>query len=177
MNSLLSNVPNLDRNGRSVDVESKNSLKWCFSNDVLIKPTDKNLSTALVSTAWYEQKVSSFLLSNKGYALITEGEAHTFTQHTVKRIRDLCYDNSTTCEFNSGNLSWFLGSRLPPPHVEVDPTLGIHWYRKMTGKQWSYRCQFLMDCLRSIRPLGASGLLYHVIQLHKVLSANFCLSS
>ena len=96
LNSLLSNVPNLDRNGRSVDVKSKNSLGWCFDNDVLVKPTDKNLGTALVSTVWYEQKVSTFLLSNKGYSLISKGGARTFTQHTVKRIRDLCYNNSTT---------------------------------------------------------------------------------
>src|SRR6266853_9600 len=41
LNSLLSNVPNLDRNSRSFDVESKNALEWCYSNDVLIKPTDK----------------------------------------------------------------------------------------------------------------------------------------
>ena len=117
-------MPNLDRNCRSVDVELKDSLEWCFDNDVLIKPTDKNLGTALVSTVWYEQKVSSFLLSNKGYTLISEGEACTFTQRMVKRIHDLCYNNSTTCESNSGNLSWFLGSRLPPPHMEVDPCSG-----------------------------------------------------
>ena len=124
LNSLLSNVPNLDRNSRSVDVKLKDSLEWCFNNDVLIKPTDKNLGTALVSTAWYEQKVSNFLLSNKGYALISEGEARTFTQRMVKRIRDLCYNNSTTREFSSGNLSRFLGSRLPPPRMEGDPLSG-----------------------------------------------------
>jgi len=91
LNSLLSNVPNLDRNSRSIDVISKDALEWCFDNDVLIKATDKNLGTALVSVVWYEQKVSDFLLSNKGYAIISEGEARTFTQCTVQRIRDLCY--------------------------------------------------------------------------------------
>jgi len=124
LNSLLSNVPNLDRNGRSIDVILKDVLEWCFNNDVLIKATDKNLGTALVSIVWYEQKVSSFLLGNKGYSLISEGEACTFTQCTVKRIRDLCYFNSTTRTFTSGNLSKFLGSRLPPPRVEVDPLTG-----------------------------------------------------
>ena len=96
VNSLLSNVPNLDRNGRSVDVESKDALKWCFSNDILVKPTDKNLGTTLVSTTWYKQKVSNFILSNDGYAIISEDEARTFIQHMIKRIRDLCYNNSTT---------------------------------------------------------------------------------
>ena len=86
LNSLLSNVPNLDRNGRSVDVELKDALEWCFENDVLIKATDKNLGTALVSTRWYEEKVSNFLLSNKGYALISEGEARTFTQRDRKSV-------------------------------------------------------------------------------------------
>ena len=124
LNSLLSNVPNLDRNRRSIDVISKDALEWCFDNNVLIKATDKNLGTALVSIAWYEQKVSSFLLSNKGYSLISEGEARTLTQCTVKRIRDLCYFNSTTRAFESGNLSKFLGSRLPPARVEVDPLTG-----------------------------------------------------
>src|SRR5260370_36902059 len=53
LNSLLSNVPNLDRNTRSVAVELKDALGWCFDNDILIKPTDKNLGTALVSMSWY----------------------------------------------------------------------------------------------------------------------------
>ena len=124
LNSLLSNVLNLDRNNRSFEVESKNTVKWCFNKNVLIKPTDKNLSTALVSKAWYEQKVSNFLLSNKGYSLISEEEACTLVQHTVNRIRGLCYFNSTTHEFVSGNLSQFLGSRLRPPCVDVDPHSG-----------------------------------------------------
>ena len=117
-------MPNLDRNSRSVDVELKDSLEWCFDNDILVKATDKNLSTALVSTVWYEKKVSDFILSNKGYSLISESEACTFTQCTVKRICSPCYNNSTTCKFSSGNLSWFLGSRLPPPCMEVDPHSG-----------------------------------------------------
>ena len=117
-------MPNLDRNGRSVAVKLKDSLEWCFNNNVLIKVTDKNLGTALVSTAWYEQKVSNFLLSNKGYTLISKGEACTLTQRTVKRIRDLCYNNSTTCNFTSGNLSQFLGSRLLPPCVVTDLLTG-----------------------------------------------------
>src|SRR5882757_11353877 len=111
LQSLLSNVPNLDRNGRSFDVKSKNALEWCFNNDVLVKPTDKNLGTVVVSRAWYEEKVSSFLLSNKGYALISEDEACTLIQSTVTSIRDLCCNNSTTREFVSGNLSQFLGSK------------------------------------------------------------------
>src|SRR5258706_2994962 len=37
LNSLLSNVPNLDRNGRSFEVESKNALEWCFTENVLVK--------------------------------------------------------------------------------------------------------------------------------------------
>src|SRR5258706_25176 len=49
LNSLLSNVPILDRNNRSIEVESKDVLKWCFTEDVLVKSTDKNLGTALVS--------------------------------------------------------------------------------------------------------------------------------
>ena len=117
-------MPNLDRNNRSVEVESKDALEWCFSNNILIKPTDKNLGTALVSMDWYNEKVSNFLLSNKGYTLISEDEARTFIQRTVKRIRALCYFNSTTHAFTAGNLSRFLGSRLPRPNVEVDPRSG-----------------------------------------------------
>src|SRR5258706_6318523 len=124
LNSLLSNVPNLDRNGRSIEVESKDVLKWCFTEDVLVKATDKNLGTALVSVAWYEEKVSSFLLSNKGYTLISEEEAHTLVQCMIVRICALCFDNSTTHAFIKGNLSKFLGSRLCPPHVDVDPLSG-----------------------------------------------------
>ena len=48
---MLSNVPNLDRNNRSVDVELKDAVEWCFTENILVKPTDKNLGTALVSTA------------------------------------------------------------------------------------------------------------------------------
>ena len=127
LNSLLLNVPNLDRNNRSVDVESKDAVEWCFNNDILVKPTDKNLGTALVSTAWYEQKVSSFILSNKGYTLILEDEAHTLVQHTVDRIRALCFNNSTTHAFVKGNLSRFLGSRLPPPQMEDDVIQPDDW--------------------------------------------------
>src|SRR5258706_9496838 len=127
LNSLLSNVPNLDRNGRSFDVESKNALEWCFNENVLIKPTDKNLGTALVSKVWYEEKVSNFLLSNKGYALIGEDEARTLVQTTVSAIRDLCYNNLTTQTFISGNLSQFLGSRLPRPRVMDDVVQSDDW--------------------------------------------------
>jgi hypothetical protein len=121
--SLLENVPNVDRNRRTVDVESKDALEWCFDNDVLIKPTDKNLGTALVSTAWYESKVSAFILNNKGYSIISEDEARTLTIQTVSRIRDLCYNNTTTKAFTAGNLGRFLGSRLPPAREEVDGTV------------------------------------------------------
>ena len=123
LNSLLSNVPNLDRNGRSVEVESKDALQWCFDNDILVKPTDKNLGTALVSAAWYESKVSDFILKNKGYALISEEEARTVVTQTVAGIRGLC-ESSTTHNFTSGDLSKFLSSRLPPPRVVVDPCTG-----------------------------------------------------
>jgi hypothetical protein len=104
LKSLLRNVPNVDRNNRSVDVESKDALEWCFDNDILVKPTDKNLGTALVSTVWYEPKVSAFILNNKGYNLISEDEACTLITRTVRRVRDLCYNDSTTGAF-SGNLS------------------------------------------------------------------------
>ena len=127
LNSLLSNVPNLDRNNRSVDVESKDAVEWCFTENVLVKPTDKNLGTALVSTAWYEQMVSKFILSNKGYTLISEDEARTLVQRTVSRIRALCFDNSTTHAFTAGNLSRFLGSRLPPPRMEDDVVQEDDW--------------------------------------------------
>jgi len=125
LNSLLSNVPNLDRNNHSVEVESKNALEWCFANNVLVKPTDKNLGTALVSTAWYEEKVSTFILKNKGYTIIPEDQARTLIIRTVTRLCDLCYNNSTTQAFTKGALSKFLGSRLPPvPHGEDDPLMG-----------------------------------------------------
>src|SRR5258706_228050 len=125
LNSLLSNVPNLDRNNHSVEVESKNALEWCFANNVLVKPTDKNLGTALVSTAWYEEKVSTFILKNKGYTIIPEDQARTLIIRMVTRLRDLCYNNSTTQAFTKGALLKFLGSRLPPiPHGEDDPLMG-----------------------------------------------------
>jgi hypothetical protein len=126
LNSLLSNVPYLDRNDRSVDVESKDALEWCFENDVLIKPTDKNLGTALVSTAWYEQKVDTFILNNKGYQIITEDEARTYIQRTVTRIRSLCIENGTTQEF-ANDLPKFLGSRLPPVREEFGIVLPDKW--------------------------------------------------
>ena len=67
LKSLLRNVPNIDRNNCLVEVESKESLQWCWDNNVLIKPTDKNLGTALVSTDWYNEKVNAFILANDGY--------------------------------------------------------------------------------------------------------------
>jgi len=122
LNTLLSNVPNLDRNNRSVDVESKDAFKWCFENNVLIKPTDKNLGTALVSTVWYDEKVSSFITNNKGYAIVSEEEAHTLLQRQIMRIRDLM-DNKTTKAF-TGYLPRFFGSRLPPLQRQKDPWTG-----------------------------------------------------
>src|SRR5258706_14924832 len=71
LNSLLSNVPNLDRNNRSVEVESNDVLEWCFAENILVKATDKKLGTALVSLDWYESKDSAFLMSNKGYTFIS----------------------------------------------------------------------------------------------------------
>jgi len=112
LETLLSNVPNLDRNNRSVDVESKDAFEWCFENNVLIKPTDKNLSTTLVSTVWYEEKVSSFITNNRGYAIITEDKACTLLQQQIMRIHDLM-DNETTKAF-TGSLPRFFGSQLPP---------------------------------------------------------------
>jgi hypothetical protein len=127
LKSLLGNVPNIDRNNRSVDVESKDTLEWCFDNDVLVKPTDKNLGTVLVPTVWYESKVSAFILNNKGYNLISEDEAHTLITRTVHHIRNLCFNDSTTGAF-SGNLSKFLSSRLPPlPKADDGSILDDDW--------------------------------------------------
>jgi len=122
LNSLLQNVPNMDRNNRSVDVELKDALEWCFNNSVLVKPTDKNLGTALVSTVWYEEKVSAFITNNKGYQIIDIDQACALAIQMVSRIHDLCFNNTTTTAFH-GKLSWFLGSRLPPLCKEVDGTL------------------------------------------------------
>ena len=133
LKSLLALVPNLDRNSRSVDVESKDALEWCYANNVLIKPTDKNLGTALVSTVWYEEKVNAFIRNNKGYEIITEELAQTLVIRTVERVRDLCFNNSTTDAF-VGNLSRFLGSRLPPVREVRDKATG---YRTILPDDWS----------------------------------------
>jgi len=108
LSTLLLNVPNLDRNNRSVDVELKDALEWCFDNDILIKPTDKNLGTALVSSVWYEKMVSSFINDNKGYAVIDEELAHALLIRQVTCICDLM-DTATTKAF-SGDLPRFFGS-------------------------------------------------------------------
>ena len=119
LKSLLGNVPNIDRNNRSVEVESKESLQWCWDNSVLIKPTDKNLSTALVSAEWYNEKVDAFILANDGYRFVTDEEARAILINKVKSIRRLCL-NKTTHSFTAGDLPKFLSSRLPQGRIVGD---------------------------------------------------------
>src|SRR5258706_4936430 len=57
----------------------------------------------------------------------------------------------------------------------LTPTQGIHWFRRMTGNRSLWHSRFLMDYLKSIKPLGASVLSFHVVQSCKGRSANFCL--
>jgi len=61
-------------------------------------------------------------MNNKGYQIIDVDLARTLIIRTISRILDLCFNNTTTAAFH-GELSRFLGSRLPPPHKEVDGTL------------------------------------------------------
>jgi hypothetical protein len=122
--SLLANVPYLDRNNRSIDVESKDSLEWCYKNKILVKPTDKNLGTALVSTDWYDEKVAAFIETNKGYEFITDAEARIFLRRTVNRIRTLAYYNETTLKFMD-ELPKFFGSRLPPVRRINDKRIAV----------------------------------------------------
>jgi hypothetical protein len=122
LSHLLKNVPSLDRNERSVDLELKNCLEWCWDNNVLIKPTDKNLGTALISIRWYNEKVSNFLLNNPGYRIISQNEARSLLQTQVEDIRTLA--NTDVTKKFTGNLSSFIMSRLPPMRWKKDPQTG-----------------------------------------------------
>jgi hypothetical protein len=125
LGNLLKNVPYLDKNDRSVKIELKDTLEWCTQHRVLVKPTDKNLGTALVTQEWYTEKVDNFLLNTKGYKIVSRAEAVSHIQDTVMEIRDISENNATTKTFQE-DMSSFLGARLPPVKWQKDS--GGNWY-------------------------------------------------
>jgi hypothetical protein len=125
LGNLLKNVPYLDKNDRSVKIELKDTLEWCTQHCVLVKPTDKNLGTALVTQEWYTEKVDNFLLNTKGYKVVSRAEAVSHIQDTVMEIRNISENNATTKTFQE-DMSSFLGARLPPVKWQKDS--GGNWY-------------------------------------------------
>jgi hypothetical protein len=85
--TLLENMPSFNKGDSSVGVELTNTLKWCSDNNVLIKPTDKNLGTALVSIDWYNEKVTEFIKNNKGYKIIHPKLARKLLIEQVQRYQ------------------------------------------------------------------------------------------
>jgi hypothetical protein len=73
---------------------------------------------------WYDEKVATFIETNKGYEFITNAEARIFLRRTVNRIRTLAYYNETTLKFMD-ELPKFFGSRLPPVRRINDKRIAV----------------------------------------------------
>jgi len=54
INCVLSSSPIDNKDSRPRAIDLNEALHWLESNKILVKPTDKNLGTALVSLEWYD---------------------------------------------------------------------------------------------------------------------------
>ena len=107
---VLSSTPMSKRTGRPRVIDLNEALRWLESNQVLVKPTDKNLGTALVSLEWYDDVICNFIRNNKGYQIVDFAIAQI---HLIKQVRQIIAVANTDIAQDLSGLQSYLVSRLP----------------------------------------------------------------
>ena len=75
-----------------------------------MKPTDKNLGTALVSLEWYDDAICNFICNNKGYQIIDP----TITKIClIRQVRQIIGIANTDITHDLPSLRKYLVSQLP----------------------------------------------------------------
>jgi hypothetical protein len=116
---VLAPTPIDNRNDRPRAVDLNEALRWLEPNKVLVKPTDKNLGTALVSLEWYDDAICSFIRNNKGYLIIDHAQAQV---RLIRQVRQIIGVANTHIAGDLYGLWSYLVSRLPG--VKCDPDTG-----------------------------------------------------
>jgi hypothetical protein len=117
IDAVLRSVPFVDKKDRVRNVSMNEALQSLNTNRLLVKPTDKNLGTVIVSLNWYEEKVHSFITSNKGYKIIDEFDAQVRLSLQIRQIIKVAELDITG---NFFGLDSFLISRLPGLSINQD---------------------------------------------------------
>jgi len=110
INRVLSSTPMVDKASRPRVIDLNEALRWLESNRILVKPTDKNLGTALVSLEWYDDAICSFIRNNKGYQIIDHSIAQV---RLIRQVRQLIGVANTNIAQDFPGLRSYLVSRLP----------------------------------------------------------------
>jgi len=106
---VLQSSPTVNRDGRPRAIDLTQALRWLKSNKILVKPTDKNLGTALVSLDWYDDAICNFIRNNKGYLIIDHAQAKLRLIRQVRRVIDVA---NTDIAGDFPGLRSYLTSRL-----------------------------------------------------------------
>ena len=107
---VLSSTPMINKDGRPRAVDLKGALRWLESHKILVKPTDKNLGTALVSLEWYDDAICSFIKSNRGYQIVDPAIAQV---RLIRQVRQIIAVANTDIAHELPGLRSYLVSRLP----------------------------------------------------------------
>src|SRR5258706_2611331 len=107
---VLSSSPMVNRTGRPRAVDLNEALCWLKPNKVLVKPTNKNLGTALVSLDWYDDAICDFIRNNKGYQICDQAVAQS---RLIKQVSQIIVVDTTQITHDLSGLQFYLVSRLP----------------------------------------------------------------
>jgi hypothetical protein len=106
---VLQSSPTVNREGRSRAIDLNEALRWLEPNKVLVKPTDKNLGTALVSLEWYDDAICNFIRNNKGYQIIDHVQAQV---RLIRQVRQIIGVANTVIVGDFPGLRSYITSRL-----------------------------------------------------------------
>jgi hypothetical protein len=107
---VLSSMPTVNKDGHPRVINLNEAQHWLESNKILVKPTDKNLGTALVTLDWYDDAICSFIRNNRGYQIIDHALAQV---HLIRQVRQIIGVANTDIAQDLPRLRSYLVSRLP----------------------------------------------------------------
>ena len=107
---VLTSTPMGTRDGRPTAVDLNEASRWLEDNAILVKPTDKNLGTALVTLDWYDDAICNFIRNNKGYQICDPAVAKL---RLIKQVRKIIAVANTQMAQDLPGLRSYLVSRLP----------------------------------------------------------------
>jgi hypothetical protein len=126
---VLSSMPTVNRDNRPRAVDLNEAQRWLESNQILVKPTDKNLGTALVTLDWYDNTICNFIRNNRGYQIINQAVAQV---RLIRQVRQIIGVANTNIAQDLPGLRSYLVSRLPGLRRDE----GTGWQVKEPNKEW-----------------------------------------